>query len=642
MSLYKRILFSVLFILTALYSVVFSIQYYSVRGYLSEQQINTVNNTANSLALVIPIQYEKNSNVGIETAIFAAFDSGYYKKISFQAFKDKRVFQREIETSLTQVPKWFETYLGFQPIEEKFVISSGWLQIGELTIISNTGMAMQQLWYSTMNLSLWFLAAFLTTALVINRVLKFILKPLAHLTVYAEFLGENKFDATVIEPRVSELSTLSRAMQKMAEKLKHEYENQQQEAYELRKRVLQDKVSGLGNREYLYAQIESYLQENTSCSIFMIACDSINEIYQKYGFGARDKMVYQISRELSHQVDAIEQVVLARISNTEFIFFLPQMALSDAEDLVKKCHSSIIKQFVPYHKLSDINVYSGSVVTDGVGSVKQLLSMVDNAVQSAKNSECGFSVQHQNNDALGKMDWLYVIRKAISLKNYKFRVMPAIANDDKTVLHQEFLLSICVDGKSYQAGEFVHFIEQQKLCAEFDKSVIEYLLDNNSCENNVAVNIMAGTFYDDSLCQWLDVNLQYNKNKFINVFFEIPESAFVYYEEQVSKFVCLLERYGLNWGVDNFGRHFKSLDAVISYKPSYVKLDYFYGSMLSDSSAGIELVKGVIKSAKNFDIDVIATRVENHQQRVKFLELGVDGYQGYVTGVSHVVTEYIG
>lgn len=107
----------------------------------------------------------------------------------------------------------------------------------------------------------------------------------------------------------------------------------------------------------------------------------------------------------------------------------------------------------------------------------------------------------------------------------------------------------------------------------------------------------------------------------------------------MSEFVAILNKYRLFWGVDNFGRHYKSLNVVVQYKPHYVKLDYLYVSMLSRQQSCAELIEAIIKSAHNLDIDVYATRIENNVQKAKFIELGVDGYQGYITKSQSFVTE---
>lgn len=635
MSLYKRILISVLSILAVLYGTVFYIQYNSVRVYLDEQQVNTVNNSANTLALVIPLQYERNDIVGIESSIFAAFDSGYYSEISFESFKDKRVIKRKIDDLKKQVPTWFDNNFGFSSVEERIVITTGWVQFGEVKVVSNTRMATYQLWQSALDLSMWFFAAFLATSLLINRILVYILKPLDDLTLYAEALGENNFDSTVAATSVTELQTLNLAMQKMAFKLKHEYLLQENEMQSLRQQLLQDGLSGLGNRDYFNAQVESYLQDTPSTTLYMISCESLNDVYRTYGFGARDKVIKQIGTSLKSLIEDVEHVALSRISPVEFTLCLPLLTMMDAEKLAQRLNRTVKKQFAQFAELSDVRVSVGGVITDHAQSSTQLLSMADNALQASKGLAWGYSILQDDELSLSKSDWANVISRALSQKSYKIRKMPVLLCNSDAIEHQEVFISILDEDNVYHAGEFVHIIEQKQLCAEFDVSVVEHILSRDDINGKIAINLMSGTFSSDYFMGWFASLIKKNKNHFDRIVFEIPESAFIYHNQRITTFIRMLNEYKVEWGVDNFGRHFKSLDVVVNHKPSYVKLDYLYVSMLSRQQSGYELIGAIIKSAQNFDIKVFATRIENEHQRTKFLELGVNGYQGYITK-SHV------
>ncbi|MGF1685382.1 EAL domain-containing protein [Photobacterium japonica] len=639
MSLYKRILISVLSVFAVLYGIVFYIQYTSVKNYLHEQQVNTVNNTVSSLSLIIPHQHEENGNSGVEAAIFAAFDSGYYKEISFLLYKEDDYITRLASNDKNHVPAWFADSYGFNEVRESVVITSGWAQVGELVVVSNTSMAEDQLWKSTLDLSMWFFAAFLATALIINRIITYILRPLSALTHYAEQLGNNEFEAHVSQTTVSELKTLNQAMQKMASKLKSEYERQQHVVKSLRMQVQQDGVSGLGNRGHFTDHVSSYLNETKTCTAFLIACDSLDDIYQVYGFEARDKVVKQIGCSLESLMSDANVVALSRISAAEFTVCLSRMSVMEAEKLAKQIHIAVKKTFAPYTELTDIKVHIGGAVTDSATSPTQLLSMADNALQSSKGLVWGYSIFQDDQSALTKSAWLKKIQFAIEHKNYQLRSIPTLSLTDKKIVHDEVFISICDEDTVHNAGEFIHIIEQHQLCAIFDRSVVEYIIATVTDKRNIAINLMVNTFTNASFVDWVESALQKKKHAFNNCTFEIPEQAFIHFDSNIKEFIAILNKHGIKWGVDNFGRHYKSLDVVVQYKPHYVKLDYLYVSMLSRQQSCAELIEAIIKSAHNIDIDVYATRIENNVQKAKFIELGVDGYQGYITKSHTTVTE---
>jgi EAL domain-containing protein (putative c-di-GMP-specific phosphodiesterase class I) len=84
--------------------------------------------------------------------------------------------------------------------------------------------------------------------------------------------------------------------------------------------------------------------------------------------------------------------------------------------------------------------------------------------------------------------------------------------------------------------------------------------------------------------------------------------------------------------VDNFGLHHSAFEYLQKLKPSYVKLSPSYLTELKGNLENQFFISSVVKITHSLDIKVIALGVEDDTILELLQQLGVDGYQGYITG----------
>lgn len=100
----------------------------------------------------------------------------------------------------------------------------------------------------------------------------------------------------------------------------------------------------------------------------------------------------------------------------------------------------------------------------------------------------------------------------------------------------------------------------------------------------------------------------------------------------VEKFVMEIRKLGANFAVDNFGLHQSAFEYMQQLKPRYLKLSQAYIRDLATQQKNQFFISSVVNITRPLDIRVIALGVENVEDIKLLNDLGVDGYQGYVTG----------
>lgn len=113
------------------------------------------------------------------------------------------------------------------------------------------------------------------------------------------------------------------------------------------------------------------------------------------------------------------------------------------------------------------------------------------------------------------------------------------------------------------------------------------------------------------------------------IHFELPESCFIFAKDHAKLFCDIVRKSGSDFGVDNYGRHFKSLDYINNFRPCYVKLDYLFTQHLDDERQ-THMLSSISKAAHNLGLVTIASRVETQDQLNILSDNFVDVFQGFI------------
>lgn len=114
------------------------------------------------------------------------------------------------------------------------------------------------------------------------------------------------------------------------------------------------------------------------------------------------------------------------------------------------------------------------------------------------------------------------------------------------------------------------------------------------------------------------------------LFFELQKISCIRNTDATSLLCSIIKRYHFGAGIDNYGKHFQSLNYLKEINPDYVKIDYAYTYQLNDQTKSAVL-SSICRTAHSLDITAITTRVETETQLERLSDLFVSGYQGFIT-----------
>ncbi|MBB1315564.1 EAL domain-containing protein [Aliivibrio sp. SR45-2] len=632
MTLYKQLVSWMTAVFLLLLISVFAIEFRTTQTFLENQQRSEVNNTINSMGLALAPYLENEDKVAAESVINALFDGSYYSAVRLTLLSTNEEIVRVYPIKIENVPKWFTDLNLFRTISENRVITSGWIQLAEVEIVTHPGYAYQQLWNSLTQLGMIFFIVIGLGIVVISMVVKRALSPLQSIVIKMKEVSENNFDTKLAKPKTKDLEAVISGINSMSSQISLSFKAQVQEAEKLRDQVYLDPISGLGNRSFFMGQLNTWLSESSKGGIAILKVNFINRVYEQDGYEAGDALVHQLANLLKATLPS-SNVTLTRLNSSEFGFIFPNI-----EEVELKLAAENIIAYTQDIKgdptaTAPVDAELGVVFNENRKTTTEILSLVDNALTQAHATPellFGFIADESQHQLMGKQQWKQFVDEAISEQLFNFTLQLATARIG-TVFHQEVFSAIEKEGQRYSANQYLFALEQLNETTSFDQFVISTMLERiktNEITQPVAINLANGSVANPSFVRWLTAILKKNKEAMPLLHFEIQESAFIESEDHTALLCNVIRESGAEFGVDNYGRNFESLEYIKVFRPKYVKLDYLFTHQLDDEKQRY-ILTSISRTAQSLGITTIASRVENKEQLELLSEHHIDVFQGF-------------
>ncbi len=632
MTLFRQI-YSLLFglFLVVVTSLAY-VQFTQTQSFLTKQMESDLNNTSNSLGIMLVRDLEAGDIVGAETLINVIFEGGYYQQIKLTWLVDgkQQVWQNDI--TIEGVPQWFINLGFFDTISKESTITSGWLQLAKLEITAHPGFGYNELWQVLTNATMVISLLFLLAILAARYGLTWILKPLHDIAEHAKEIAQRKFGPDMPLPKTSELTSVVSAFNSMSHQLKNIFSSLDEEVTELRNKNLIDQVSELPNRQYMMGQLNSWLSEPNSGALMMAKFDWLEEVHSKYGYQVRDETIHLLAKKMQQQLNDIAPSVIARIAAYEFAFLITSAEKEQCskylQSLIRTINQEISKAGCKPNEQFAIGIAHRTNQT----SVSDFLAQTDNALQKAlAEGKVFYWFETDEKQLYTREQWRTHLNSAITDKQFQLKWQPIYLSNRNEVAQRELYCQLIIGEQEFHAGQFMPYVELLSLGSLLDRCLIETITENGIIERNhepIAINLTYHSLSDKEFHRWLNKFLR-NTHFTQRLVFDIPETG-VYSDPDACQALCTIIRdNGAHFGIDHFGRQFGSMAYLHDLRPSYVKLDQSF-AYYDEHEHSSELCRALVNVAKGLDIQVIVTGIQEQAQLKRFEPLNTNAYMGYI------------
>jgi diguanylate cyclase (GGDEF)-like protein len=643
MTLFKQLFIgtSIAFLLIVAATETIYIQ--NAHKYLQEQLASHAQDASTSLGMVLPASMAEGDMVRAEVTVNAMFDRGYYQSIRVLNVQGETLILKTLSPTPADVPQWFVDLFPLQAPSAESLVSKGWRQLGRVVVSSHPNFAYKQLWHTLQEATLWLSLIYFLALGALHSFLTRILKPLRDIEDVAQAISERDFKLIDLIPRARELRSVVAAINSMSQKLRGIIDHEVAQATRFRNESTKDVLTGLENRRGFELHMEVLLEDGLNLEsgvMYMLQIDDFQGYNAKHGFQQGDALLRSVS-------DAIRSVAIhthmmkSRINGSTFVVVARDISRPAAEQLGADLCLSVsgvldgLKHEEPLSFGCGAVYFSGQAVT-----LAGLMSQCDMATLQSLNQGkrmCEMRSMTEDQESKGSQYWKRLISEAIKEERLALFTQPVMNIDAEGQLQVEVFVRLKdEEGILLPADQVIPMANRHHLNADFDLAILKRLFGRMKsgliADDEVAINLSVHSLEDATLRDWLVTMLREDQLLAQRVVFELTEFGLVHDRAKVDHFVGEVRKLGAKFAVDNFGLHHSAFEYLQEMKPRYVKLSLGYIRDLAHNPKHQFFISSVVKITRPLEVRVIAVGVENAAMLELLRDLGVDGYQGYITG----------
>lgn len=599
----------------------------NARSYLTEQL--SAKNTDNATALALALSQQRADAVMVELTVSALFDSGHYALIRVVDPLGKTIVERIAPATARTVPAWFVRALPLNAVPGQAQISSGWTQLGTLTLVSDSHFAYLALWKSVVQLVVALGLSGLLGGFLGAMILRRLHEPLQRVIRQASDISERRF-VLIDVPDVPELKQLALAMNSMVTRLKTMFAEEAQRLEVLRISANYDPLTGLANRTFFLTQLLDSLDTEDAAggTLLLVRLANFSRHQQRLGTPAVNELLTTFAVVLEKHA-AQAHAVAARIGESDFALLVP--GPSGAHELAGKLLADLVQASAPL-------IGSGPAACIGMGRLQHgqdmagLMAQVSGALVAAEATGDNAIREAGGETTDDDQQTADLIRRALANGQVRQLSFPVLDQKGQLV-HRDCTTELMLDGKQawQPTRHFRQVGEAFQLMPLMDLSAIRLALGKLGSEPGLAglaVSLSALSVSDKAFrSQLLDL-LKANQEAARRLWLEVPEAAAVQHLDSFREFVASIRKAGSRVGLGQFGRHFSQVDALHDLGLDFLKVDSSFVRGLQYSTDNQLFLKSLASVAHKMGMQVYADGVIDRAEMAALQGAGFDGASG--------------
>ncbi|MBL4827697.1 MAG: EAL domain-containing protein [Spongiibacteraceae bacterium] len=484
--------------------------------------------------------------------------------------------------------------------------------------------------------SLFISILFILASVIGRQLIERTLQPLRDLQEPLDRLGKGETDVLVMRNGDEEIEAISHAL------------NTTVNAIKVRDKKLKqladfDGLTGLINKrnfnKLLDQECRRIKNEGGSSALFFIDLDQFKYINDTLGHASGDQLLVRIAQLLRDHMRKND--VLARLGGDEFAVLASTIDRQEAIDIANTIVKALYEfRFTEQGKTFNIYCSVGIGLIDATGfSTEEIFSHADMACYCAKSQGRNrFHVYEPDAFIKDKFDigWSYRIADALAGNKFELHYQPIVSTVGADQPCFEVLLRMIGDnGELIAPNSFISIAERFGLATEIDYWVIENAMRALEATNREGrhlcfyINLSGQLFADPDFVRRVIELLQPIGIDASQIVFELTERTAVGDIHNACQKMELLQGYGFEFAVDDFGSGFSSFTYLKHMPVKYVKIEGEFVEKITSNDVDWAMVKSMVDIAKACGKKVIAEYVGDQETFSLLKRYGVDYVQGF-------------
>lgn len=645
MTLFRELIIAVLLLFIVLYAGNVAVSLRNNKLLVAEQMQVHAQDTATALGLAMTQAAQENDMATMETLFNAVSDSGYFQRIFFTNLQGEITIDREFPINVEGIPDWFVSIVGLPSSEGRALVAAGWIQLGELSVVSHPGQAYLRLWNATLTQLSWFAIVTALVCLLAYVALKILLEPLRRVERQADAIFERRFEVQDKLPRTRELRRVVEAMNRMSERLKAIFTEQMALINRLREQSSTDDVTGLYNRRNFDARFNSFVSPETGSHagvLLIIVVRDLDVVNKCAGREEGNAVLKTVAKRLREAVETYPRAIVARHQGPEFAVFIPDITLEEAERASDALFHRVMTVEWPHIEQCPLKYNMGfsyqQEIVDGSEMLREVDMALRQATASGSNQWCRFSdVQDGEAPVLGRPlnAWREFLEQCLSESQLILHYQPIYSIDGESLRGQEVFVRFPNGDEVISAGVVVPIAERLGMMPELDMLMLSTLANSYKSHvltGKIVVNLSLVSLQSDQFITDLDKLLKSNKKLAKVLVVEVAEHGMEVDQPHIRDLQTLLKKRRVELAIDHFGLETTAFGYLGSLPLFYLKVHRSFTHRLDENPDNQFYIESLLQLTHNNDMELWVEGVETEEEWQQLQLLKVDAVQGYFLG----------
>ena len=434
----------------------------------------------------------------------------------------------------------------------------------------------------------------------------------------------------------------------IAERQVRALQRQKQRELDLMHDALRDPITDLPNRQLFFERLDRaarrHAREDGAFSVLYVDLDSFREINEKHGRESGDRVLREVGERLEPCVRPVDTV--ARMEADAFILLLDGVNnVSEPVRLANRIHQALSTPFY----IANQEVFSSASIGIGLSQTgfekpSDILRDAKTAARTARAEDGPSShrifdpVLHAG--ALARVHLESRLRVAVERNEMALHYQPIVSLETGDILGLEALVRWeDPDRGMVFPDEFIPVAEETGLIIPIGWWGLE-----EGCRQlkawqdkfpravplTMAINISAKQFEQPDLVEQIATRISRFEIPPASIHIEITESSLMSRVDGSAAVLQQLWDRSLRLHIDDFGTGYSSLSYLCRLPIHTLKIDRSFVDRMGEADSDLEIVKTIVRLAKNLNLSIIAEGVETKEQLNQLIELGCEEAQGYL------------
>ena len=414
---------------------------------------------------------------------------------------------------------------------------------------------------------------------------------------------------------------------------------------ELRKRALQDELTGLPNRPALLDRMRVALarlaRHPGDVAVLFIDTDDFKLVNDSLGHAAGDRVVAAVAERIAGALRHADTV--ARFGGDEFVILCESTDLPTAEEVARRVHDALVPPIELGERRINLTASIGIATTADPATIPDdLLAQADTAMYAAKQAGKHRSVcfdQAMRRRVDEQLQVVSGLRQAVERSELRLFYQPVVRADTGAVVGAEALVrwQHPVDGL-LGPDRFIGYAEASELILPLGEWVLSTACRQGSAwagaglRATVSINVSGRQLAHPGFADTVERHLAESGVPPDLVCLEVTESAVMADIERAASILRELRSLGVQVGVDDFGTGYSSLSYLADLEFDFVKIDQSFVSRYDQDRRAAALLETIAALCRSLDLPAVAEGVETDAQLAEVRRLGITYAQGYLFG----------